>query len=200
MMFWGGLLLVVDVPVTMGSGSDGVPVDVVHDFAGMLLIAPAVLRVGLLNLPPGHGRVLSLVLAVSLVSTGLALADPWLRPETGAVAVVRHAYLLVEPWAAVLFCLTLGRLCNRAGLEAPATSWKRTAIHVAVLLALPLAGLHGMHLLSSVTGKRYGVGYGAAHPLVIAVFAFPVFHFLFSTVRLSRSLREHAAVETGGPS
>ena len=185
-IFWGALLVLLDIYVSWTVNGTGFRFDFLNDTAGMLLITAAV---GRLRDIPVYGAYESRMRFIHWVSI-LALIDsvmahfifqkPWLLGFLGLALNV--AVIL----AILSFCACMRDLCRAAALDEAAGKWRRTyglflVFHGIPSLVLVLLGLHAM-----ITGQAYHFDQTPGAALIYLTLV-PIFFFFGATSTMVRA-------------
>ncbi len=200
-IFWGALLLVLDLTIWSGR----ISFDVLSDFVGALLIAVGIVHLASIEVDPVYERRLRFVLVIAWLQV---LASPpitffsinWPRWMVAAGFLFGIASLV----ALLLFLFSMNRMCRATGLERSTPSWRLTARLVGVVYVVPLgliylASIADVALSGAYSGptldldlNRWFHGGPAACGalIVLLVVAIPFIHLLVSISRTIHELEE----------
>jgi hypothetical protein len=184
LIFWGGLLLVLDFTVSTQQGNEGFHFDFLNDFAGALLVLIGVLRVIRQRLDRRWQGALVAVAGVAFVTCGWTLLNHAIFPRPRLLAALESLSALAELASILVFCAAMRSFCRSARETALAASWNRTFLLFLVLYAVPLGAFHAAVLL----GIEFNLNLGWEAILLLPLFVWPIVHFFMSTSRMIRAL------------
>src|SRR5688572_14144392 len=115
--FWGQLLCILDVTLKLTTGGSGLSIDVLNDFAGMLLVVRGAWLLLSSPLLRERGFERRLVWFAVGVSTFRALADHLILPES-PLGFFWSAWVLVDTATTLVLLNLLRHLCAGSGLPA----------------------------------------------------------------------------------
>jgi hypothetical protein len=203
LIFWGGLLLFLDLAFSETVNGEGFRFDILNDTLGAVLVTIGVFRLARLGgtfVNPRFPAAMTFVKVVSvagIVETAMkhyVFKHP--EPLTWLLTVLGMAQLA----GMVLFAVAMRWLCGAAGLAAVAASWRTTAILFLLILALPLGLMYVSALITSATGGSFYFNVGPTGLLAIPILLVPLVHFFVSTSRMRRAAEAAGAIDvpTGG--
>jgi len=187
LIFWGGVLCVIDITFTTKVNGSGFKFDLLDDFIGMLLITVGVFRLSRFTASRSYDKGMAFVKVVAVLSTFKALIDHWVFRTPQAWDLFWTVFSMAELAAIVLFCSLMHLLCRAHELDGPARSWKTTTLLFVLIYAIPLGLFYFAGLISMLTGKSFNFNLGPAALLLIMVFIVPLLHFFASTSRMARA-------------
>lgn len=187
LIFWGGLLCLIDITFTQKVNGSGFKFDLLDDFVGMVLITTGVFRLARFAPSHSYAKGMAFVKVVAVVSTFKALIDHVAFPAPDVWSFAWTFFSIAELAAIVLFCSNMHLLCRSMELDWPARSWKTTTTLFVCLYAIPLGLFYVAGLIALATGKSFHLNLGPAGLLAVVVFAIPLFHFFASTSRMARA-------------
>jgi len=179
LVFWGGILCVLDVRFN--------GFDLFNDVVGALLIAWGVFRLGGFQVHDRYRLAMRFVQIMSLMYIAAAV-NAYLHYDEipRSIAFLLHLYGIAKMAATVVFCVAMRWLCLAAGLTRSQRSWKTTTILFTVVYLVPWGLLHLVWIGCIITGKSFNVHIGLAVLLVLVIFAVPLIHLFVSTSRMRR--------------
>ncbi len=190
MISWGGLLLILDIDLTLDVDGQELKIDMLNDVLGAILVAWGVFR---LREAPVHHRyraVMNFVAVAAALSVLDAIRAVFSVPLAPAVSFVLNVFGLVALAAIVAFCVAMRWFCEAGQLAAAARSWSvTTGLFVAIYL-VPLGLFYNACILAIVAGKSFNINLGLAGLPLVAVFALPIIHLFISTSRMKRAAEE----------
>ena len=187
LIFWGGLLCLIDITMTQRVNGVGFKFDLFDDFLGMLLVTVGVFRLARFAPSRSYAKGMAFVKVVAVVSTFKELIDHWSFSTPDVWDLAWTAFSLAELTAMVVFCSTMHLLCRVMDLDEPARSWNTTTVLVVVVYAIPLGLLHAVSLVAGMIGRSFHFNVGPWGLLVLPLFAYPLIHFFVSTSRMARA-------------
>jgi hypothetical protein len=198
LIFWGVLLCVFDFHFSWLSGGEGLRLDVLSDFVGMILILIGIFRIVRL-VPPGESGPLVFVGCIAVVSTAVALMEHMVFKRPAPLVWALHLLGLAELVAILMFCRSMRSLCFREGLTHPMKSWTVTFWLFFAIYLIPLGAFHLAVLVAMATGSSFQFDLGVAGLLLLPVFFWPLVHFFVSTSRMTRAARSPIARTAAAP-
>jgi hypothetical protein len=205
LVFWGGLLCLLDVAFTSTTNGRGFRIDVLNDAVGALLVAVGVFR---LRAAPVHDRyalAMTFVLAVSGLSVLDAVRSHFVLPLAPPVLTALTVLGFLELVAIVTFCAALRWFCLEARLREAARSWSVTLALFGAIYFVPLGVLHAFWIVAIASGESIPVGIaivGLLPPLLavlllLPLFALPLIHLFVSTSRTKRAAKALPLASSG---
>lgn len=188
MIFWGGLMVLIDLTFNTRIGREHYKIDILDDFIGMLLISIGVFRLAALDQGPGFSGAMQFVKVVSVISTFKQLIKHWHFDGGEVWSWGWSLYAFVELAAILLFCRSMQVLCWQHSLDEPARSWGTTRTFYLALCVLPLGALYGFFIVMRLNGKVSNWDIGAAALVFLAILLLPWIHFFVSTSRMKRAV------------
>jgi hypothetical protein len=179
MIFWGGLLIVLDFRIN--------GFDLLNDVLGMLLITWGV---GKLSGFPVSARYRSLMLFVlvmallSLVKSVIMQFDA--RAISQAILMLLLLISMLSLVAIVIFCGCMLEFCLKAGLGPAGNSWRTTRVLFIVIYLIPLGACYLILAASMLGGRPFDYNLGTWALLLIPIFFVPLIHLFISTSRMKR--------------
>jgi len=173
LIFWGGLLCLIDITFSQKVNGSGFKFDLLDDFLGMLLITTGVFRLSRFTASRNYDKGMAYVKVVAVLSTFKALLDHWVFPTPHVWDLFWTFFSIAELAAIVLFCSLMHLLCRVHQLDWPARSWKTTTMTFVIVYAIPLGLFYSASLIAMMTGKSFHVNLGPWALLLIPGFAVP---------------------------
>ncbi|MHC4714994.1 MAG: hypothetical protein ACYTAN_17265 [Planctomycetota bacterium] len=191
LVFWGGLLVVLDLTITSG----GFTVDILNDFVGMILVSVGVWRLSEIRFDERYTSAMTFARVVAVIATigcFIKMIMPGLPP---VLALLIQMFQVITVIALVAFCISMRRLCDAGMLSRAAASWKMTTALVVLMYLVPLVLALGPSIAMGIQGKtyKYDIGFFPAL-LLVAVFLIPLVHFFVSTSRMKRGIAARGSV------
>jgi hypothetical protein len=196
LIFWGGVLCVLDFTFTFSQkvNGEGFKFDLLNDFIGMLMIAFGVFALGRIEAHDRYATAMGFVKLIAVLATIEALHDHLIYSIPSGLSVFFMLLALAELVAIVVFCVAMRWLSNEAGLENAARSWTTTIWLFTLIYLLPLGLFYAAALVAFLTGTSFNINLGPAGLLLLPVFLVPLVHLFVSTSRMRREA-EMPAVE-----
>jgi len=189
LIFWGGLVCLIDFTFSQKVNGSGFKADLLDDFLGMLLITFGIFKLARFAPTASFSKGMAFVKVVAVVATFKALIDHWVFRTPDVWDMAWTAFSLVELAAIVVFCFSMNLLCRIHELPEAARSWKTTSMLFVVIYAIPLGLFYGASLVAMAIGKSFHFNLGPAGLLVMVVFVIPIVHLFVSTSRMAREAR-----------
>ena len=193
LVFWGGLLCVLDIQFSQTTNGTGFRFDILNDFIGMLMITTAVFRLATFDAGDRYRFSMSVVRTAAVLATMKALQAHVIYeagPFVSAVLTIVGFFNLV---ATVMFCRCMGWLAETLGLARSAASWRMTTILFFWIYLVPIGLLHLTSLAARIGGSEFHFDSGPAGLLLLPVFVVPLVHLFVSTSRMKREAEWTAA-------
>lgn len=184
MIFWGGLICLIDINVTLNRSFK---VDLLDDFVGMLLITVGVFRLTALDEEPKYRASMNLVKIISVISTLKALIKHWNFDAGPIWDWGWEIYVFLELAGVLLFCRSMRTLCTLWGLERSAASWETTHTLYLALYVFPLGCVHVYIMVALATGSHGRVDVGPWALLFLVLLFIPLIHLFVSTSRMKNA-------------
>lgn len=181
LVFWGGLLCVLDVKFN--------GFDLLNDVLGALLLAWGVLRLGCTQIHERYRLAMLFVQVMALLYVAQAI-NAYVRYEfPRPLTLLLHLYGIAKMAATVVFCMAMRWMCIATGLTRSERSWKTTMILFAAIYLIPWGLLHVVWIVCLIAGATFNIQLGwVVLPLLIAFFV-PLIHLFVSTSRMRREAR-----------
>jgi len=184
LIFWGGLLCVLDFWISATSNGSGWRFDFLNDFVGMLMITWAVFRLSTISV---HDRYRKSMLFIKIVAT-LCCVDAFF--EHFIIDLPMPIYVLFmllglsAMIAIVMFCVSMNWLSAEAGLQRSQKSWMVSTALFVVFYLIPLGLFYSLSAVLLLTGNSFNIDLGIGGIALIPVFLIPVVHLFVSTSRM----------------
>ena len=198
LIFWGGLLCILDLTFSSTTNGSGYRCDVLDDTVGAVLITFGVFRLGRAPVPGAYAGVMRFVKVVAVASIVETAIKHVIFDEPAVLTLALTVVGLCQLAATILFCLAMRWFCEEAGLPLVAGSWRVTFWLFCLLYAAPLAVLYVASLFAAAAGTSFNVNLGPAGLLLIPVFLIPMIHLFVSTSRMRRAAERGAAMPPPG--
>lgn len=201
MIFWGGLLCVLDFTISSTSSYNGQPptgfrFDILNDFLGMILIMIGVHRLSRFAVDPSFKTSMRFVLTMTVFNAIEAFWGHFIFQAPGILTFLSIVLGLVTLWASIVFCTCMYRLSTTWLLRRSAKSWLTTRSLIIIIWAVPIGALQMIRLLAMIFPGSFNIDIGIFMILVFCILAIPLFHLFVST---SRMLREAELAPQGRP-
>ena len=188
LVFWGGLLCLLDFKISEIRNGSGWNFDFLNDLAGMLMITGAVFRLGGFDLDRRYDRAMRYVKVVSVLATLRALDAHFIYPEGDLLTLVRHLFGIAVILSLVVFVRSMQRLSDAAGLFRAAASWRFTRLLFLCIYVVPLGLLYAAMAVATVTETPFHFNLGPLGLFVLPLFFVPLVHLFMSTSRMKREI------------
>lgn len=202
LIFWGGLLVVLDFTISQTTtrtvnnqvvSAGGFRFDVLNDAVGLAMILWAVVRLRRVPVSDAYRGVMTFVVIMTVYSLAEAVVNHVVFVAPEPLALLGQAIGLAQLAAILMFCLSMVWLCTAAGLIDAAKLWQITLWLFVIIYALPLGLLHLAGMLAMLTGSGFSLDLGAAGLLLLPVFIVPLVMFFVATSRMRRAAGALAA-------
>lgn len=184
LIFWGGLLCVIDITFSETTNGRGWTFDILNDFLGTILITFGVFRLLSVEVHDAYRKVMIFVAVVAFLSCFDALHAHFIYRVPSLLTFLQNVLGIAALVAIVLFCIAMRWLCLEAQLNRSAQSWKTTFWLFVVIYLLPLGLFYLIAMISTATGQSFNLNLGPGALLLVIVFLIPLVHFFISTSRM----------------
>ncbi len=194
MIFWGGLLCLLDLSFGQTRNGTGFKFDILNDAVGALLIYAGVSNLSSLPVHDRYTTAMSFVKVVAALSILDALRAHFVTPYPAPVLFFLQIFGFVTLAAMITFCVAMQWLSISAQLAQSEASWRTTTILFVAIYAIPLGISHVLSIFSMTAGKPFHINLGPAGLLLLPIFLIPIVHFFVSTSRMKNEaeLQLHA--------
>jgi len=195
LVFWGGLLCVLDFSFSETANGEGWKCDILNDFVGMVMITWAVFRLAGIKVNDRYAAAMVFVKVTAVLSCVDALHDHFIYPRPPALSFVLTLLGAAAMVATLLFCLAMRWLSMAAGLWRSAKSWGVSAVLFTVIYVVPLGLFYLAAAVAIATESSFHIELGAAGLLLLPVFFIPLIHLFVSTSRMKNEAESTATVD-----
>jgi hypothetical protein len=185
LVFWGGLLCVLDFSFSRTVNGEGWSFDILSDFVGMAMITVGTMRLARFEVPGLYGAAVVFVNLVAVLCCVDAIHDHFVYRVPVAVVVAEGLLGLASLCATVTFCVAMKRLCAEAELRRSESSWRTTTILFVVIYLIPLGLFYAASLIAILARSRFRIDLGPIGFLLVPIFLVPLIHLFVSTSRMA---------------
>lgn len=198
MIFWGGLLCILDFSISSTSSYNGQPptgfkFDILNDFLGMILIMIGVHRLSRFAVDPSFKTSMRFVLAIAVFNGIEAFWGHFIFQALGILILLSIVLGVVTLWANIVFCTCMYRLSSTWSLRQSAKSWLTTRSLMIIIWALPLGVLQMLRLVGFMFPGSFSFNIGFFFIPVLLILTIPLFHLFVSTSRMRSEAEAGAA-------
>jgi hypothetical protein len=186
MIFWGGLLWIIDVKFTSTTNGEGFAFDVFNDTLAAVLITVALFRLSGFAVHARYDRAMRFLKIVGVLSIAQTAFGHLVFRRPEALSLLLQLFSLVQLAGTVVFCVAMRWFCEEAGLVRSASSWRLTTILFIAIFVVPLGLFYVAGLIAVLTGESFHINLGPAGLLLLPLFAAPLVHLFVSTSRMMR--------------
>jgi hypothetical protein len=190
LIFWGGLICLLDVKISSVRNGYGFQFDLLNDAVGAVMISIGVFSLAAIRVDDRYERAMTFVKIMSVLMVLDALREHIDFPEPLPLQIVMLLLGLARLAATVVFCVAMRRLSARAGLWRSEASWRTTTVLFVVIYVVPLGLLNLVSIPAVAMGERIHLELGPVAFLLLPVFLIPVIHLFVSTSRMRREAEE----------
>lgn len=189
LIFWGGILCVLDLCFSVRVHGRGMEIDILNDVLGAALIVVGVFRLRTIPVNHAYLKVMVFVQVGAYLHLLDAIYDVAIGPVPPMIALAEYLAGIVILLGIVAFCVAMRWFCNEARLPEAARSWWVTMILFVSIYFVPLSIVFTWSAFAIVSGKSYSYqpDIGMFTLLVIGVFFIPLIHLFVSTSRMKRA-------------
>ena len=184
LIFWGGLLCVLDLNFSQTVNGEGWSVDLLNDLVGMLMISYAVHRLASASPTPSYIGKMRFVFFASVLGCLNALHNHFIYDTPVPIMVLSTLVSLAVLAGVLVFCLAMRQLCLEAVLPRSYASWGVTMALFIVIYVAPLGLFYLAALFALITESSFNIDLGPAGLLLIPLFLAPLIHLFVSTSRM----------------
>lgn len=184
MIFWGGLICVIDITFSESVNGHGWQFDILNDLAGMLMITWGVFELGKLNVHDRYRKYMSFVQVIAVLTCIEAFQAHFIYDAPSLIGFMFVVLSIVSMIAIVMFCVAMRWLSEEAGLQISAKSWKTSTLLFVVIYLIPLGLFYCACAVAIVMGEYFNLQLGPAALLLVPVFLVPLIHLFVSTSRM----------------
>lgn len=186
LIFWGGLLCVLDFSVSNsttinGQITSGFKFDFLNDFLGMLLVTLGIYRLMKFDLDSGYRLNMMIVFAISLVNCLIAFADHFVFDTPMPLALLLALFSLATLVATLLFTTAMIQLADAYGMWESSVSWRFTRLLVIAIWVIPFGVLNLLMLGALLTGRNFHFAIGFIMIPVLLATVVPLVYLFIST-------------------
>jgi len=206
MIFFGTLLLVIDVYVSWTVNRQGIRIDFLNDTAAWVLLAFAACSLARFAVDGTFGARMAVVKIVAIIALIDSTFEFFIIPLPWPIELARHLVSLAAVVAAVLFCTAMRQLSAARALVRSEPRWRVTGALFLLLYLIPDAVAFAVIWISwfsvdegrrvRIQAEGMGVLIGVAAIIVLIALALvPLVWFLISTHGMAREALEVARLE-----
>ena len=184
LIFWGGLIVVIDLTYSQTVNGVGWRFDFVNDAVGMLMIVWGTSRLGKIRVDDRYRTAMRFVTISAVLSLLDAIHGHFIYDTPPAVAFFFSVVGVAAMIATVVFCVAMRWLSETVGLQRSARSWKITTLLFVIVYLIPLGLLACAAAVAIAMGSPFNIQLGPVGLLLVPVFCVPLIHFFVSTSRM----------------
>jgi hypothetical protein len=194
LVFWGGLICLIDIHSNWNIDGQVWKIDVISDVIGALGIAWGVFRLSMLRVGGWYHFAMASVLVVASIAVLVAVHDHFVYDQPQWVSVALQLAPVVVLIATVVFCMAMRRLNAAAGLEHAERSWRVTTLLVVFISLIPLGVVHAADAVATLRGETSIFQLPNLLVALAVAQIIPLAHFFVSTSRTAREAESAASV------
>jgi len=176
MVFWGGLLCILDLTISQTTNGSGWKFDFLNDFIGMLMITFAIFHLSKYRINSKYILFMRLILITSILSTINYLHSHVIYNTPHIVYLLDVLLGFLRMICIILFCLSMLILCKHFNLMKSHASWKISTILFTCIYLIPLGFFYIAGTIAIMSNSSFyvdlGVGGLALIPLRGRLFSF----------------------------
>ncbi|WP_442483914.1 hypothetical protein [Aeoliella sp. SH292] len=195
LIFWGGLLCVLDFSISStttinGQITSGYKFDFLNDFLGMLLVTLGIYRLMQFQLDGSYRVNMMVVFAVSLINCLIAFMDHFVFDTPMPLALLMTMFSIATLVATILFCTAMLQLADAYGMWNSSVSWRFTRLLVIAIWVVPFGLLNLLMLGVLLTGRSFHFNIGWFMVLALLTMLVPLVHLFISTSRMKNEAEQ----------
>jgi len=198
LIFWGGILWLIDFSFSSTTNGEGFRCDVLDDTVGTVLITVALFRLSAAPVPGRYASVMFAIKVIAICSVVETVIKHFIFPHPAPLDFIFGVLGLAQLLGTVLFCMAMKWFCIDAGMIQVAESWRVTFLLFCFLNALPLGLLNLASMFAMITDSSFHVNLGPAGLLLLPVILLPLIHLFISTSRMRRAAEVGLTSPPGG--
>jgi hypothetical protein len=184
-IFWGVLLLVLHLNISLTTNGHGYKFDLLNDFIGAILVAIGVFRLADFRVSHAYVSWMKFLKVMAVIGILLGLLDHFVFEMSPAWHFLRTFLQLLNLIALIGFCRCMRWLCEEYGAEIPARSWAFTELLFLLIYLLPVGALYIAVLAALISQSSFNIQLPPAMIIVLfAALIVPLIHFFISTSRM----------------
>jgi hypothetical protein len=200
LIFWGGLLCVLDFSISNtttinGQIVSGYKFDFLNDFLGMLLVTLGIHRLMQFDLDTTYRANMIVVFVVALVNCFIAFADHFVFDTPTPLALLLALFSIATLVATILFCTAMLQLADAYGMWHSSVSWRFTRLLVIAIWVVPFGLLNLLMLGVLLTGRSFHFSIGWFMVLVLLTMLVPLVHLFISTSRMKNEAEQAPVID-----
>lgn len=184
LIFWGGLICVLDLKITQVINGEGWQFDFLNDFVGMLLITWSLFQLARFQVDLWYQKVMSFLKVVCVLGCFETLHAHLIYHHPPPLAFALTLLGMANLIAGLVFCMAMQRLSEAAELPGAVQSWRTTAKFYAVICLIPIGLFQCLSVVCVVTGQKFHIDLGPAGLIIIPLILFPLIHMFISVSRM----------------
>jgi len=186
LIFWGGLICVIDLKFSETTNGVGIQLDLLDDALGAVLIAVGVFKLSAIVVNHRYATVMLFVQVVSILFVVDAVFDHFVMPLSPPLRVAGEVFDFVTLLAIVAFCVAMRWFCETATLYRAAYSWWVTTFLFVVFYVVPLCLVELVRIPAMASGRILNLDLGLSC-LLLPLLVVPITHLFVSTSRMKRA-------------
>lgn len=137
-IFWGALLVLLDVTFSATVNEVGFRLDLLDDTVGMVLITAAVATLRGMSMNPSYAARMGFVRWVSILALIESILDHFIFPQPALLALFVQTLGFAKILAVLLFCACMRDLCREAMMPEAGRKWSTTLVLFFLLYGIPI--------------------------------------------------------------
>ena len=192
LIFWGGLLCIIDLHFSQTTSRNGVEsgfrFDLLNDVFGMILIGLGIRTLSRLDVNRSYAKEMGFIFMACIVGGIVAIDSHFLYEDPALIALLRIGAGMVTLAATLIFCVAMGRVAEKFGLPRSLKSWKTTKVLVIVLWVAPLGLSYTSSIINIIGGGDFSIDLGPMVIPILLLFLWPLVHTFISTSRMKNEI------------
>lgn len=192
MIFWGGLLCVLDFEFNRTTNGSGWSLDVLNDAVGVGLILAGVVKLRGIRLPGAPTLSFGFAAFAATLALLKAIHGHFIYPTPTFVNVSATLIGLCSLVGIIVFCVAMQQVCRITSLRRSQSRWFVTTLLFVVIYLLPLGWLNLALFTASVGLSEFELKLGFEWALmVIPLLLAPLISFFVATSGMVGEIREN---------
>ncbi|HWN68994.1 MAG TPA: hypothetical protein VNM90_15255 [Haliangium sp.] len=185
-IFWGTLLVLLDVTFSLTYGGGGFRFDVLDDTLGMVLIIAAVARLRGIPVDSYYVARMGFIRWVAILALSESILDHFIFAQPWLLTFLLQILGIAKIVASLLFLACMRDLCLETMLIEAARRWQTTLTLFLVFYGIPF-GL--LLIVAMLAGDSFHIDAGPGMLLIVLLFLVPLVSFFGATLTMARSAR-----------
>lgn len=188
LIFWGGLICVIDLSISSTANGVGWKIDILDDLVGMLMITWALHVLSSVKVNHSYKVLMTIILVIAVLASIEAFHDHFIYEIPEVISFLFFVFAIIKLLAIVAWCIAMRWLSIKAGLLESVKSWKVTTWLFIIIYLIPLGLFNLACIFAILLGESFYFNLGFLALLILPIFLVPLIHLFISTSRMKREI------------